>query len=135
MAWVYLVMAGLLEAGWAVGLKYTEGFTRLLPSLLTGAAIVLSMLLLSLAVRTLPIGTAYGIWVGIGTVGAALAGILLFDEPRNPGRLVFLTLLVISLVGLKLTTREMPPVIPRDVVTPPLGEGREDVRSLREDGG
>jgi quaternary ammonium compound-resistance protein SugE len=108
MAWVYLVVAGLLEVGWAIGLKYTEGFTRLVPSILTGSAIVLSMFLLSLAARTLPIGTAYGVWVGIGTVGTAVLGILLFDEPRNFGRVVFLALLVVSIVGLKLTTVPQP---------------------------
>lgn len=108
MAWVYLVVAGLLEVGWAIGLKYTEGFTKLVPSILTGSAIVLSMFLLSLAARTLPIGTAYGVWVGIGTVGTAVLGILLFDEPRNFGRVVFLALLVVSIVGLKLTTVPQP---------------------------
>ena len=104
MAWVYLIVAGLFEVGWAVGLKYTDGFTRLVPSLLTGAALVASMLLLSLAVRTLPIGTAYGIWVGIGAVGTAVLGMWLFDEPRTAGRVFFLTLLLVSLVGLKLTS-------------------------------
>lgn len=106
MAWVYLVLAGLLEVGWAVGLKYTDGFTRLVPSLLTGGAIVASMLLLSLAARTLPIGTAYAIWVGIGAVGTAVVGMVLFDEPRTAARLVCLALLVAALVGLKLTSSE-----------------------------
>jgi quaternary ammonium compound-resistance protein SugE len=105
MAWVYLIVAGLLEVGWAVGLKYTDGFTRPVPSVLTGAAIVASMALLAIAVRTIPIGTAYATWVGIGTIGAALLGILLFDEPRNAGRLFFLGLLIVALIGLKLTTR------------------------------
>lgn len=104
MAWVYLVVAGLLEVGWAIGLKYTEGFTRLVPSILTAIAIVLSMFLLSLAARSLPIGTAYGVWVGIGAIGTAMLGIWLFDEPRNAGRILFLVLLVVSIVGLKLTT-------------------------------
>jgi quaternary ammonium compound-resistance protein SugE len=99
-----LITAGLLEVGWAIGLKYTEGFTRPLPSLLTAAAIVSSMLLLGLAVRTLPIGTAYAIWVGIGALGAALLGIILFGEPRTAGRLFFLALLVVSIIGLKITT-------------------------------
>jgi quaternary ammonium compound-resistance protein SugE len=103
MAWLLLVVAGLLETGWAIGLKYTEGFTRPLPSLLTGLAIAGSMYLLALAARTLPIGTAYAVWVGIGTVGAVLLGILLFQESASPARLAFLGLLVLALVGLKLT--------------------------------
>lgn len=106
MAWVYLVLAGLLEVGWAVGLKYTDGFTRLVPSLLTGAAIAASMGLLSLAARTLPIGTAYAVWVGIGAVGTALVGMALFDEPRTTARLLCLALLVVALIGLKLTAAE-----------------------------
>ncbi|HEX5831104.1 MAG TPA: quaternary ammonium compound efflux SMR transporter SugE [Gemmatimonadaceae bacterium] len=104
MAWGYLVLAGLLEVGWAIGLKYTDGFTRPIPSLLTGAAIVASMLLLGIAARTLPIGTAYAVWVGIGAVGAAILGIVLFDESRAPARLFFLALLVVALIGLKVTT-------------------------------
>jgi quaternary ammonium compound-resistance protein SugE len=104
MAWVILMVAGLLEIGWAVGLKYTDGFTRPLPSVLTGAAIVASMLLLSIAVRTLPIGTAYAVWVGIGAAGAAVLGIALFGEPSNPSRLFFLALLVVSIMGLMLST-------------------------------
>ncbi len=104
MAWFYLIAAGLLEVGWAIGLKYTDGFTRPIPSILTAAAIVLSMLLLSFAARTLPIGTAYGIWVGIGTIGAVILGMVLFDEPRTLGRVFFLVLLMVALVGLKLTS-------------------------------
>lgn len=104
MAWLYLIVAGLLEVGWAIGLKYTDGFTRLVPSVLTSAAIVASMLLLSLAARTIPIGTAYAIWVGIGTVGAAALGIALLGEPRNAGRLFFLALLVVAIIGLARTT-------------------------------
>ncbi len=103
MAWVLLLIAGLLEVGWATGLKFTDGFTRPLPSLLTITAIIASMLLLSLAARSLPIGTAYAVWVGIGAVGAAIAGIMLFQEPATPQRLLFLGLLVIALVGLRLT--------------------------------
>lgn len=106
MAWFYLVIAGLLETGWAIGLKYTDGFTRLVPSILTGAAIVASMVLLSISVRDLPIGTAYAVWVGIGAVGAAVLGIILFGESRNPARIFFLVLLVISLIGLRLTTTD-----------------------------
>ncbi len=104
MPWLYLILAGLLEMGWAIGLKYTDGFTRPIPSILTGAAIVLSMLLLSFAARSLPIGTAYAIWVGIGTVGAVVLGMILFDEPRTAGRIFFLVLLIVALVGLKVTS-------------------------------
>lgn len=103
MSWFLLVVAGLLEAGWAVGLKYTEGFTRPLPSLLTSLAIVASLLLLAQAARELPIGTAYAVWVGIGATGAAVLGVALFGEPLTPGRVVALTGLVLSLVGLKLS--------------------------------
>jgi quaternary ammonium compound-resistance protein SugE len=104
MAWVYLIVAGLLETGWAIGLKYTEGFTKPVPSLLTAAAIAASMFLLALAARTIPIGTAYAMWVGIGAVGAVILGIVLFDEPRDLARMAFVGLLVVSLVGLRLTT-------------------------------
>ncbi len=103
MAWILLALAGLLEVGWAIGLKYTEGFSRLVPSLLTGSAIVASMVLLSLAARSLPIGTAYAIWVGIGALGAGVLGIVLFDEPVTAGRILFLTLLLVAVIGLKLT--------------------------------
>lgn len=102
-SWILLVVAGLLETGWAIGLKYTEGFTRPLPSVLTGLAIVASMLLLGIAARDLPIGTAYAVWVGIGAFGAAVLGIVLFGEPATAARLGFLGLLVISILGLKLT--------------------------------
>ena len=104
MAWIYLIVAGLLETGWAIGLKYTEGFTRLWPSVFTIAAIAASMFLLALAAKTIPIGTVYSIWVGIGAVGAVILGIILFDEPRDFARLAFVGLLIVSLVGLKLTT-------------------------------
>ena len=106
MAWWLLVVAGILEVCWAVGLKYTDGFTRPIPSVLTVAAIASSMLLLGLAARTLPIGTAYAVWVGIGAVGAAVLGVALFDEPIGAGRLAFLALLVVALVGLRLTSGE-----------------------------
>ncbi|HEX5576818.1 MAG TPA: multidrug efflux SMR transporter [Gemmatimonadaceae bacterium] len=105
MAWVYLIVAGLLETGWAIGLKYTEGFTKPVPSILTAAAIAASMFLLALAARTIPIGTAYAMWVGIGAVGAVILGIILFDEPRDIARLAFVGLLVVSLVGLRMTTK------------------------------
>lgn len=104
MAWVMLVVAGLLEVGWAIGLKYTQGFSRPLPSVLTALAIVASMGLLGLATRTLPIGTAYGVWVGIGAIGAAVLGIVLFGESASPARLFFLALLLVSIIGLKVTS-------------------------------
>jgi quaternary ammonium compound-resistance protein SugE len=103
MSWILLVLAGLLETGWAIGLKYTEGFTRPLPTALTIAAIIGSMALLGLALRDLPVGTAYAVWVGIGAFGTAVLGILLFGEPATPARLLFLGLLVIAIGGLKLT--------------------------------
>lgn len=105
MAWVLVVIAGLLEAGWAIGLKYTAGFTRPLPSILTAAAIAASLFLLSLAARTLPIGTAYAVWVGIGASGAVLLGVWFLNEPITPWRAFFLALLVVALVGLKSTAK------------------------------
>lgn len=104
MGWFVLVIAGLLEIVWSLGLKYTEGFTRLLPSVVTGVALVSSILLLARAAQTLPIGTAYAVWVGIGAVGTALGGVVLFGETMPPPRIAFLLLLVVSLVGLKLTS-------------------------------
>jgi len=104
VAWILLLVAGLLETAWAIGLKYTEGFTRPLPTVLTAAALVASMALLGLAVRDLPIGTAYAVWVGIGAIGAALLGAALFGEPLGPLRLGFLGLLIVALVGLRLTS-------------------------------
>lgn len=103
MAWIYLAIAGLLEVGWAIGLKYSEGFTRLVPSVLTAVALAASMFLLSVAARTLPIGTAYGVWVGIGALGAAVLGMVLFHEPATAARLFFLALLLVAIVGLKVT--------------------------------
>ncbi len=104
MAWLYLLVAGLMEIAWAVGLKYTEGFTRLWPSVWTGAALVLSMLLLAAALRTLPLGTAYAIWTGIGAVGTAALGIVLFGESASAARLACIGLIVAGIVGLKLTS-------------------------------
>jgi len=101
MPWVLLIIAGLLEAGWAIGLRYTEGFTRPLASVLTILGIVASMYLLAVAARTLPIGTAYAVWVGIGTFGAVTLGMTLLGEPATPLRLFFLGLLMISIIGLK----------------------------------
>lgn len=104
MSWIILFVAGLFEIGWAVGLKYTHGFTRFWPSVFTFAAIAISMYLLSAAARTLPIGTAYAIWVGIGAIGAATFGMLVLNEPATFGRIFFLCLLLTAIVGLKLTT-------------------------------
>ena len=104
MNWWLLLLAGLLEIGWAIGLKYTDGFTKPLPSVLTGAAIVGSMVLLSLAARSIPIGTAYAVWTGIGVAGAATLGIVLFGEAATPGRLFFLAMLLVAVIGLKLTS-------------------------------
>jgi quaternary ammonium compound-resistance protein SugE len=102
MAWVMLVVAGLLEIGWAVGLKYTNGFSRLWPTVATAAALVGSMTLLGLAVRVLPLGTAYAVWTGIGTVGTAVLGMLLFQEPATAIRLLLIGLIVVGIFGLKL---------------------------------
>ena len=102
-AWLVLFVAGLFETAWAIGLKYADGFTRLWPSVFTVAALAVSMVLLALAVRVLPIGTAYAVWVGIGALGAAVLGVLLFQEPLTPARAGFLLLLLVSIVGLRLT--------------------------------
>ena len=102
MAWVLLSVAGLFEIGWAIGLKYTEGFTRLAPSVLTILSMALSVLLLGLALKTLPVGTAYAVWTGIGTVGTALLGIYLFGEPATALRLACIGLIVAGIFGLKL---------------------------------
>lgn len=105
MPWVLLIIAGLLEAGWAIGLKFTKGFTRPVPSVLTIIGIVASMYLLAVAARTLPIGTAYAVWVGIGTVGAAILGMTLLGEPATAWRIFFLALLMVAIIGLKLSTK------------------------------
>jgi quaternary ammonium compound-resistance protein SugE len=104
MAWLMLLVAGLFEVAWAIGLKYTEGFTRLWPSVGTLAAMGLSVLLLGMAMKTLPVGTSYAVWVGVGAVGTAILGIVLFGEPANAGRLISLGLIVAGIVGLKLST-------------------------------
>ncbi len=104
MAWIILVLAGLLEVGWAIGLKYTDGFTRLWPTVWTVLAIVASLGLLGIAMKTLPVGTAYSVWVGVGAVGTVILGIVLLDEPANPGRLISIGLIVAGIVGLKLAT-------------------------------
>ena len=105
MAWSLLIIAGLFEVGWAVGLKFTEGFTRLWPSVLTIFAIVASMYLLAVAARTLPIGTAYAVWVGIGAAGTAIVGMLVLHEPASAWRIFFLILLGVAIVGLKITSQ------------------------------
>jgi quaternary ammonium compound-resistance protein SugE len=104
MAWIILFVAGLFEIGWAVGLKFTEGFTRPIPTLLTGISLVASMGLLGWAIKFLPLGTAYAVWTGVGAVGTAIVGILLFKEPATAGRLVCLALIVSGILGLKLFT-------------------------------
>ncbi|MBO9710083.1 MAG: quaternary ammonium compound efflux SMR transporter SugE [Caulobacter sp.] len=104
MAWIILFIAGLFEIGWAVGLKYTEGFTRPIPTILTAISLVASMGLLGWAVKSLPLGTAYAVWTGVGAVGTAIVGILLFKEPATAGRLVCLALIVSGILGLKLFT-------------------------------
>lgn len=102
MAWIILFIAGLFEIGWAVGLKYTEGFTKLGPTVFTGVSLLLSMGLLGWAVKTLPLGTAYAVWTGVGAVGTAIVGIVLFKEPATAARLVCLGLIVAGILGLKV---------------------------------
>lgn len=101
MAWLTLVVAGLLEIGWAIGLKYTEGFSRPVPSVLTAASMIASVVLLGLALKALPVGTAYAVWTGIGTVGTAALGIWLFGEPATALRLACIGLIVAGILGLK----------------------------------
>lgn len=104
MAWLLLVLAGLFEVGWAIGLKYTDGFTRLWPTVGTVLAMIISLGLLGLAMKSLPVGTSYAVWVGVGAVGTAILGIVLLGEPANIGRLVSLGLIVAGIVGLKLSS-------------------------------
>ncbi|HJW47452.1 MAG TPA: quaternary ammonium compound efflux SMR transporter SugE [Lysobacter sp.] len=104
MPWIILVLAGLFEIGWAIGLKYTEGFTRLWPSVGTIVAMAISLGLLGIAMKSLPVGTAYAVWVGVGAVGTVILGIVLFDEPLNALRVGSVALIVAGLVGLKLAT-------------------------------
>jgi quaternary ammonium compound-resistance protein SugE len=101
MPWIYLALAGLFEVGWAIGLKYTDGFTRLMPSVATVLSMAVSLGLLGLALKSLPVGTAYGVWTGIGTVGTALLGIMLFNEPATVLRLGCIALIVAGIAGLK----------------------------------
>lgn len=104
MAWFILFIAGLCEIGWAIGLKYTDGFSRLVPSVLTGGAMLVSIVLLGIALKTLPVGTGYAVWTGIGAVGTAILGILLFGESTDLPRLASIALIVAGIVGLKLTS-------------------------------
>jgi len=104
MAWNYLVVAGLFECGWAIGIKYTDGFTKLVPSLLTVSAMAISFWLLSVAMKTIPVGTAYAVWTGIGAVGVAVLGMVLFGELRDIMRVICLLLIVSGIVGLKLVS-------------------------------
>lgn len=104
MAWFILLIAGLFEIGWAIGLKYTDGFTRLAPSVLTGVAMVVSVVLLGIALKTLPVGTGYAVWTGIGAVGTAILGIFLFGEATDLPRLASIGLIVAGIIGLKLTS-------------------------------
>ncbi len=104
MAWVYLIVAGFFEIGWATGLKYTEGFTRLWPSLWTAASMALSVWLLAVALKTIPVGTGYAVWTGIGAAGTALAGMVLFGESREFIRIASIVVILAGILGLKLST-------------------------------
>ena len=106
MNWIYLIIAGILEIGWAIGLKYTEGWSKLYPSLITIVLMIASFQFLSMALKTLPIGTAYAIWTGIGAVGTAVLGMLLFDESRDLTRILCILLIVAGIAGLKLTSAQ-----------------------------
>ena len=104
MDWITLLVAGLFETGWAIGLKFTMGFTRLWPTLWTVASMIVSLCLLGIAMKSLPVGTAYAVWVGVGAIGTAILSILLLGEPANSGRIFSLALIVLGIVGLKLST-------------------------------
>jgi quaternary ammonium compound-resistance protein SugE len=104
MAWIILFLAGLFETGWAIGLKYTDGFTRLWPTVWTVFAMIVSLWLLGIAVKTLPVGTAYSVWVGVGAVGTVALGIALLDEPANAARLFSVGLIIAGIIGLKLAS-------------------------------
>ncbi|HWK75610.1 MAG TPA: quaternary ammonium compound efflux SMR transporter SugE [Povalibacter sp.] len=106
MSWVVLVVAGLFEVGWAIGLKYTEGFTRLWPSIGTAAAMIVSLGLLGIAMKSLPVGTAYAVWVGVGAVGTVILGIALLGEPANAARLVSVGFIIAGIIGLKLASAQ-----------------------------
>ena len=104
MAWIILFLAGLFETGWAIGLKYTDGFTRLWPTVWTVFAMIISLWLLGIAVKSLPVGTAYSVWVGVGAVGTVVLGIVLLGEPANAARLISVGLIIAGIIGLKLAT-------------------------------
>ena len=104
MAWLILVLAGLFETGWAIGLKYTEGFTRLWPTVWTILSMIVSLWLLGIAMKDLPVGTAYSIWVGVGAVGTVILGIVLLGDPANAGRLVSIAFIIAGIISLKLTS-------------------------------
>jgi quaternary ammonium compound-resistance protein SugE len=104
MAWIVLVVAGLFEVGWAIGLKYTDGFTRLWPTVWTAVSMALSVGLLGIAMKSLPVGTAYSVWVGIGAVGTVLLGVALLDEPASPARMISVACILAGIVGLKLAS-------------------------------
>ena len=104
MSWLVLILAGLFEIGWAIGLKYTQGFSRLWPTVGTVGAMVISLALLGVAMRDLPVGTAYAVWTGIGAVGTVLLGIFLFGEPAAPGRLISIALILAGIIGLKVVS-------------------------------
>jgi quaternary ammonium compound-resistance protein SugE len=104
MAWIYLAIAGVFEVVWAIGLKYTEGFTRIYPTIVTIIGMIISFYFLALAVKTLPIGTAYAVWTGIGAVGAIIVGMILFNEPKDLIRIVFLLFILTGIIGLKVTS-------------------------------
>ena len=104
MAWLILVLAGLFEVGWAIGLKYTHGFSRLWPTVGTVIAMLVSLALLGIAMKSLPVGTAYAVWVGVGAVGTVILGIVLFGEPANPARLISVGFIIAGIIGLKLAS-------------------------------
>jgi len=102
MSWIYLVIAGLFECGWAIGIKYTDGFTKVIPTILTLLAMTVSFWLLSIAMKTIPVGTAYAVWTGIGTIGVAILGMILFGESKEILRIISLVLIIVGIIGLKL---------------------------------
>lgn len=104
MNWIILFIAGLFEVGWAIGLKYTEGFTRLWPTVGTAVAMLISLWMLGIAMKTLPVGTAYAVWVGVGAIGTAILGIFLFNEPINLGRIISLMLILGGIIGLRMSS-------------------------------
>ena len=104
MDWIILILAGLFETGWAIGLKYTDGFTRLWPTIWTGLAMIISLWLLGIALKTLPVGTAYSVWVGVGAVGTVILSIVLLEESANAARLISVALIIGGIIGLKLAT-------------------------------